>query len=123
MYEVQLGDNGNMQRMQQCKQFHENIVTYNNSILFAFEGVDNVDHAVAPFTFRVQGNIYHYLPALVLVNGKNHALLKIYTVDSIQQQADDPLQPTSLLLYVFCRSAERTDCMLCHSVKRNKVFH
>ena len=54
-----LGDNGKMQRTQQYRQFHENIVAYNNSVLFASEGVDNIDRAVAPFTFRVQGNIYH----------------------------------------------------------------
>ena len=59
MSEVELGDNSKMQRTQQCRQFHENIVAYNNSVLFASEGVDNIDRAVAPFTFRVQGSIYH----------------------------------------------------------------
>ena len=48
-----------MRRTQRCRQFHENIVAYTNSISFASEGVDNVDLAGVPFTFRVQGKIYH----------------------------------------------------------------
>ena len=59
MSEVELGDNGKMRRTQQCRQFYENIVAYNNSVLFASEGVDNVDRAVVRFTFRVRGNIYY----------------------------------------------------------------
>ena len=59
MSEVELGDNSKMRRTKQYRQFHENIVAYNNNVLFASEGVDNIDRAVAPFTFRVQGNIYH----------------------------------------------------------------
>ena len=59
MSEVELGDNGKIQRTHQCRQFYENIVAYNNSVSFTSEGIDNIDRAVAPFTFRVQGNIYH----------------------------------------------------------------
>ena len=91
MSEVELGDNGKMRRTQQGRQFHENIVAYNNSVSFASEGVDNIDHVVAPFTFRVQGNIYHRLPALVPVDCERPRFAQIYTVDSTQQQADDRL--------------------------------
>ena len=89
--EVELGDKGKMQRTQQCRQFYENIVDYNNSVLLASEGVDNIDRAVAPFTFRMQGNIYHWLLALVPVDGKRPRFAQIYTVDSTQQQADNRL--------------------------------
>ena len=91
MSEVELGDNGKIRRIQWCRQFHENIVAYNNSVLFASKGVDNIDHAVAPFTFRVQGSIYHQVPALVPVDGERPRFVQIYTVDSTQQQADDRL--------------------------------
>ena len=91
MSEAELGDNGKMRRIQRCRQIHENIIAYNNSVLFASEVVDNVDRAVTPFTFRVQGNIYHQLPALVPVDGERSRFAQIYTVDSTQQQADDRL--------------------------------
>ena len=77
MSEVELGDNGKIRRTQQCKQFHENIIANNNSVLFASEGVNNIDRAVAPFTFRVQGNIYHRLPALVPVDSKRPRFAQI----------------------------------------------
>ena len=32
MSEVELGDNGKMRRTQRCRQFHENIIAYNNSV-------------------------------------------------------------------------------------------
>ena len=70
MSEVEVGDDGKIRRTRRCKQFHENIVAYNNSVSFASEGVDNIDRNVAPFTFRMQGNIYHQLPPLVPVDGE-----------------------------------------------------
>jgi hypothetical protein len=90
MSEVEVGDDGKMRRTRRCKQFHENIVAYNNSVSFASEGVDNVDRNVAPFTFRMQGNIYHQLPPLP-VDGERPRFAQIYTVDSTPQQADDRL--------------------------------
>ena len=80
-----------MRRIQQCRQFYENIVAYNNSVSFASEDVDNIDRAVATFTFRVQGNIHHRLLALVPVDGKRPCFAQMYTVDSTQQQADGRL--------------------------------
>ena len=91
MSEVEFGEDGKMRRTRRCKQFHENIVAYNNSVSFASEGVDNVDRAVAPFTFKMQGNIYHQLPPLVPVDGERPRFMQIYTVDATQQQADDRL--------------------------------
>ena len=58
---------------------------------FASEGVNSVDHGVAPYTFRIQGAIYHRLPSLVPGDGERPRFAQIYIVDSTQNQADDRL--------------------------------
>ena len=91
MSALEFGPDGKMRRTREYKQFHEGTVVYNNSVSFASEGVDNVDRAVTPFTFRMQGNIYHLLPPLAPVDGERPRFAQIYTVDATQEQADDRL--------------------------------
>jgi hypothetical protein len=87
MSEVEVGEDGKMRRTRRCKQFHDNIVAYNNNVSFASEGVDNVDCTIAPFTSRMQGNIYHQLPPLVPVETAFHAdiYVSITTLTWIEQ--------------------------------------
>ena len=87
--EVEPDEHGQLRRSARSREFHANIVSYNNSVSFASEGIDNVDQTVAPYTFRMQGNIYHLFPPLVPVNGERPRFAQIYTVDPTQQQATD----------------------------------
>ena len=114
MSAVELGPDGKMRLTRDCKQFHKAIIAYNNSVSFASEGVDNVDRAVAPFTFRMQGNVYHLLPPLAPVDGERPRFAQIYIVDATQEQADGRLSqhhtPTKLTYSIISPPTHAPSC-------------
>ena len=71
-----------------CKEFRKNILSYNNALAWASEGVDKVDHAVGHFNFRLQGEMRHHIGGLVPRQGEDPKFAMIYCVDGSQQQID-----------------------------------
>ena len=54
MYDTELVDGGpKKRRTARSKEFIENIVSYNNSLSFTSEAVDNVNYNIGYTTFRI----------------------------------------------------------------------
>lgn len=70
-----------------CKRFRQLITPYNNSVAFASEGVEKIDNTVYPFTFKIQGSMYHSLPCLAPDDGEKRVCGQIWRIDSSQEQA------------------------------------
>ena len=70
-----------------CKAYRLHSVQYNNAASMASQQV-TIDHAMEPFTCRVQGTISTHMPALAPEEGHRSVFGQIYTMDgSTQDQA------------------------------------
>ena len=66
-----------------CKEYS---VQYNNAALMASQQV-TINHAVAPYTCKVQEAITTYMPALAPLEGEQLVFGQIYIIDSTQDQS------------------------------------
>ena len=70
-----------------CKNFMDNIRSYNSAMAFASMGAQ-IDHTVAthsgPFCYRIHGQIYHSTSALHSKQGESPKYAQLYILDSAQ---------------------------------------
>ena len=89
MYDTELVDGGpKKRRTARSKEFMENIVSYNNSLSFTSEAVDNVDYNMGRTTFRIQGSVYHRMGPLLPDTDERAKFAQIYILDGTQEQLD-----------------------------------
>ncbi|KAL2036428.1 hypothetical protein N7G274_010855, partial [Stereocaulon virgatum] len=55
--DIRIDGQTTQRRTARSKEFHDNIVSYNNCLSFTSEGTSNVDHRVGWTTFRIQGSV------------------------------------------------------------------
>lgn len=95
-------------RTARSKEFHDNIVSYNNCLSFTSEGTSNVDHRVGRTTFRIQGSVHHLMGPLMPDDGLKPKFAQIYTLDGTQDQIEarqhyfNDLNPSTLLIAQRC---------------------
>ena len=69
-----------------CKKYRRYSVQYNNAASMVSQQV-HINHAVAPYTCKVQGAITTCMPALAPSEGKQSVFGQIYIMDSTQDQS------------------------------------
>ena len=69
-----------------CKEYRRYSVQYNNAASMASQQV-TINHAVAPYTCKVQGAITTHMPALAPSEGEQSVFGQIYILDSTQDQS------------------------------------
>ena len=71
-----------------CKDFRQHLSGYNNAMAWASEGTGTIDHSVSHYSFRMQGEMRHYVGPLLAQSGVVPKFAQIYQVDSTQEQAE-----------------------------------
>ena len=69
-----------------CKEYRRYSVQCNNAASMASQQV-TINHAVAPYTCKIQGAITTHMPALAPFEGEQSVFGQIYIMDSTQDQA------------------------------------
>ena len=83
-----------------CKEYRRYSVQYNNAASMASKRI-TINHAVAPYTCKVQGAITTHMPALAPSEGEQLVFEQIYIMDSTQDQSITRSVHIPVILMVF----------------------
>lgn len=66
------------------KEFLKNIRKYNCCFqMTSFGTTQKVDYSTFPYTFKIQGQIYHTFGSLLPIENENHEFLQLYFIEDM----------------------------------------